>query len=252
MVKKSDRKPKGGKHNPIVIVTCCVLIIVGMVAVSVFINSKNIESDTREKMTTYLQKKYKKDFIVENPNMGVKSFGMSGTWVAYAYADSNKNMTFEVTKSENKDHFTDQYTAKIWSQRETARLNKIAQQNASSSKWKVNASVEIYLAEPLSDTALPDNPKVEEIIKQESGPAYDVNLSYYELQNTSYDDVVRDMERITNSIMNEGIKNVNYKYSVTDNHGKTKKCETTYDRSFDYSYSNIKFCLSSTNQNKGE
>lgn len=93
---------------------------------------------------------------------------------------------------------------------------------------------------------------MEEIIKQESGPAYDVNLSYYELQNTSYDDVVRDMERITNSIMNEGIKNVNYKYSVTDNHGKTKKCETTYDRSFDYSYSNIKFCLSSTNQNKGE
>ena len=252
MVKKSDRKPKGGKYNPMVMVTCCVLIIVGMVAVSVFINSKNIESDTREKMTTYLQKKYKKDFIVENPNMGVKPFGMSGTWVAYAYTDSNKNMTFEVTKSENKDHFTDQYTAKIWSQRETARLNKIAQQNASNSKWKVNASVEIYLAEPLSDTALPDNPKVEEIIKQESGPAYNVNLSYSDLHNTSHDDVVRDMERITSSIMNEGIKNVNYNYSVTDNHGKTKKCETTYDKPFEYSYSNIKFCLSSTNQNKGE
>ena len=104
MVKKSDRKPKGGKYNPMVMVTCCVLIIVGMVAVSVFINSNNIESDTREKMTTYLQKKYKKDVSVESPNMGVKPFGMSGTWVAYAYADSNKNMTFEVTKSENNDH----------------------------------------------------------------------------------------------------------------------------------------------------
>jgi len=64
MVKKSDRKPKGGKHNPIVIVTCCVLIIVGMVAVSVFINSKNIESDTREKMTTYLQKNIKRILLL--------------------------------------------------------------------------------------------------------------------------------------------------------------------------------------------
>ena len=64
MVKKSDRKPKGGKYNPMVMVTCCVLIIVGMVAVSVFINSKNIEFDTREKMTTYLQKNIKRILLL--------------------------------------------------------------------------------------------------------------------------------------------------------------------------------------------
>ena len=149
----------------------------------------------------------------------------------------------EFIKAEDRDSFSDQYTAKIWSQRETTRLNKIAQQNASNSKWRVNASVEIYLAEPLADTALPDNPKVEEIIKQDYGPAYTVNLSYFELQNTSYDDVVRDMERITSNVTNNGIKNVNYNYSVTNSKGVIKRCKTTYDKPFDHSYNDIKDCL---------
>lgn len=201
------------------------------------------EWSTALSMSDYLRKKYNQEFIVEKPRLSVAGLGIEGTWGADAHPVNNKNLTFRIIKAEGRDSFSDQYTAKIWSQRETARLNKIAQQNASSSKWKVNASVEIYLAEPLADTARPDNPKMEEIVKQESGPAYDVNLSYYELQNTSYDDVVRDMERITNSIMNEGIKNVNYKYSVTNRQGITKKCKVTYDKPFNYSYANIKNCL---------
>ena len=245
---KNTNAKRGASKRTMWIIMAVVLIP----AAIIFWNTTGRPLAAQASMKRYLEDKYKEGFEVGYPSVSGGGLGIEGTWGADAHPVNNKNLTFRIIKAENRDSFSDQYTAKIWSQRETARLNKIAQQNASSSKWKVNASVEIYLAEPLSDTALPDNPKVEEIIKQESGPAYDVNLSYYELQNTSYDDVVRDMERITNSIMNEGIKKVNYKYSVTDNHGKTKKCETTYDRSFDYSYSNIKFCLSSTNQNKGE
>lgn len=235
---EKQSKTSHQKRRLLKVVSIIVAIVMLFVAHNVV-----TEWSTALSMSDYLRKKYNQEFVVEKPRLSVAGLGIEGTWGADAHPVNNKNLTFRIIKAENRDSFSDQYTAKIWSQRETARLNKIAQQNASNSKWKVNASVEIYLAEPLSDTALPDNPKVEEIIKQESGPAYDVNLSYYELQNTSYDDVVRDMERITNSIMNEGIKNVNYNYSVTDRQGITKKCKVTYDKPFSYSYANIKNCL---------
>lgn len=235
---EKQSKTSHQKRRLLKVVSIIVAIVMLFVAHNVV-----TEWSTALSMSDYLRKKYNQEFVVEKPRLSVAGLGIEGTWGADAHPVNNKNLTFRIIKAENRDSFSDQYTAKIWSQRETARLNKIAQQNASSSKWKVNASVEIYLAEPLSDTALPDNPKVEEIIKQESGPAYDVNLSYYELQNTSYDDVVRDMERITNSIMNEGIKNVNYNYSVTDRQGITKKCKVTYDKSFEHSHNNIKNCL---------
>ena len=194
-------------------------------------------------MSHYLRKKYNQEFVVGTPSLSSAGLGFAGTWGADAHPVNNKNLTFRIIKAEDRDSFSDQYTAKIWSQRETTLLNKIAQQNASNSKWRVNASVEIYLAEPLADTALPDNPKVEEIIKQDYGPAYTVNLSYFELQNTSYDDVVRDMERITSNVTNNGIKNVNYNYSVTNSKGVIKRCKTTYDKPFDHSYNDIKDCL---------
>lgn len=235
---EKQSKTSHQKRRLLKVVSIIVAIVMLFVAHNVV-----TEWSTALSMSDYLRKKYNQEFVVEKPRLSVAGLGIEGTWGADAHPVNNKNLTFRIIKAENRDSFSDQYTAKIWSQRETARLNKIAQQNASSSKWKVNASVEIYLAEPLSDTALPDNPKVEEIIKQESGPAYDVNLSYYELQNTSYDDVVRDMERITNSIMNEGIKNVNYNYSVTNRQGITKKCKVTYDKSFEHSHNNIKNCL---------
>ena len=49
----------------------------------------------------------------------------------------------------------------------------------------VVAQPQTYAGLLVQAVGLEHNPKVEEIIKQESGPAYDVNLSYYELQNTS-------------------------------------------------------------------
>lgn len=236
---KNTNAKRGASKRTMWIIMAVVLIP----AAIIFWNIAGRPLAAQASMKGYLEDKYKERFEVGYPSVSGGGLGIEGTWGADAHPVNNKNLTFRIIKAENRDSFSDQYTAKIWSQRETARLNKIAQQNASNSKWKVNASVEIYLAEPLADTARPDNPKMEEIIKQESGPAYDVNLSYYELQNTSYDDVVRDMERITNSIMNEGIKNVNYKYSVTNRQGITKKCKVTYDKPFNYSYANIKNCL---------
>lgn len=58
-----------------------------------------------------------------------------------------------------------------------------------------------------------------------------------------YDDIVRDIERIANSITNNCIKNVNYNYSITNRQEIIKKCKTTYDKPFDNSYDNIKNCL---------
>ncbi len=52
--------------------------------------------------------------------------------------------------------------------------------------------------------------------------------------------VVRDMGRTTKSVTSNGIKNVNYNYSITNRQGIIKKCKTTYDKSFDRSYDNIK------------
>jgi hypothetical protein len=236
---KNTNAKRGASKRTMWIIMAVVLIP----AAIIFWNIAGRPLSAQASMKRYLEDKYKERFEVGYPSVSGGGLGIEGAWGADAHPVNNKNLTFRIIKAENRDSFSDQYTAKIWSQRETARLNKIAQQNASSSKWKVNASVEIYLAEPLSDTALPDNPKVEEIIKQESGPAYDVNLSYYELQNISYDDVVRDMERITNSIMNEGVKNVNYNYSVTNRQGITKKCKVTYDKPFEHLHNNIKNCL---------
>lgn len=219
-----------------------VLIVIAIVML--FVSCSVIRKwSTALSMSHYLRKKYNQEFVVGTPSLSSAGLGFAGTWGADAHPVNNKNLTFRIIKAEDRDSFSDQYTAKIWSQRETARLNKIAQQNASNSKWRANASVEIYLAEPLADTALPDNPKVEEIIKQDYGPAYNVNLSYFELQNTSYDDVVRDMERITSNVTNNGIKNVNYNYSVVNSKGVIKRCKTTYDKPFDHSYDNIKNCL---------
>ena len=98
------------------------------------------EWSTALSMSDYLRKKYNQEFIVEKPRLSVAGLGIEGTWGADAHPVNNKNLTFRIIKAEGRDSFSDQYTAKIWSQRETARLNKIAQQNASSSKWKVNAS----------------------------------------------------------------------------------------------------------------
>ena len=182
-----------------------VLVVTALVVLFVVCNVVKIWS-TSLSMSHYLRKKYNQEFVVGTPSLSSAGLGFAGTWGADAHPVNNKNLTFRIIKAEDRDSFSDQYTAKIWSQRETARLNKIAQQNASNSKLRVNASVDIYLAEPLADTALPDNPKVEEIIKQDYEPAYNVNLSYFELQNTSYDDVVRDMERITSNVTNNGIK----------------------------------------------
>ena len=188
-----------------------VLIVIAIVML--FVSCSVIRKwSTALSMSNYLRKKYNQEFVVEEPSLSAAGLGVEGTRGADAH-------------------------------RETTRLNKVAQQNVSNSKWKVKVSVEIYLAEPLADTALPDNPKVEEIIRQDYGPAYNVNLSYFELQNTSYDDIVRDMERIAKSVTNSGIKNVNYNYSITNRQGIIKKCKTTYDKPFDNSYDNIKNCL---------
>ena len=235
---KKQSKPSLWKRRLLKVV----LVVTALVVLFVACNVVKIWS-TNLSMSHYLRKKYNQEFVVGTPSLSSAGLGFAGTWGADAHPVNNKNLTFRIIKAEDRDSFSDQYTAKIWSQRETTRLNKIAQQNASNSKWRVNASVEIYLAEPLADTALPDNPKVEEIIKQDYGPAYTVNLSYFELQNTSYDDVVRDMERIANSITNNCIKNVNYNYSITNRQEIIKKCKTTYDKPFDNSYNNIKGCL---------
>lgn len=105
-------------------------------------------------------------------------------------------------------------------------------------------SVDIYLAEPLADTARPDHPKMEDIIKQDHGLSYTVGLFYEELESdTSIDDVVNDANRITSVIRASNIHNLDINYSISTKHGKTKKCETTYDKPFDYSYDNIKSCL---------
>lgn len=201
-------------------------------------------SETKNKMAIYLHNKYNKDFEVGRPKLSGGGLDVLGTWEADAYPTDDKSMMFRIIKAENRDSFSDQYTAKIWSQRETARLNKIAQQNASSSKWKVNASVEIYLAEPLADTARPDNPKMESIIKQDHGLSYTVELSYKGLEiDTSVDDMVNDANRITSAIRDSNIHNLDINYSISTKHGKTKKCETTYDKPFNYSYDNIKNCL---------
>lgn len=235
---KKQSKPSLWKRRLLKVV----LVVTALVVLFVACNVVKIWSINLS-MSHYLRKKYNQEFVVGTPSLSSAGLGFAGTWGADAHPVNNKNLTFRIIKAEDRDSFSDQYTAKIWSQRETTRLNKIAQQNASNSKWRVNASVEIYLAEPLADTALPDNPKVEEIIKQDYGPAYTVNLSYFELQNTSYDDVVRDMERITSNVTNNGIKNVNYNYSVTNSKGVIKRCKTTYDKPFDHSYNNIKGCL---------
>ena len=237
---KNTNAKRGASKRTMWIIMAVVLIP----AAIIFWNIAGRPLATQASMKGYLEDKYKERFEVGYPSVSGGGLGIEGTWGADAHPVNNKNLTFRIIKAENRDSFSDQYTAKIWSQRETARLNKIAQQNASNSKWKVNASVEIYLAEPLADTARPDNPKMENIIKQDHGLSYTVELSYKGLESdTSVDDMVNDANRITSVIRDSNIHNLDINYSISTKHGKTKKCETTYDKPFDYSYDNIKNCL---------
>lgn len=77
-------------------------------------------------MSEYLKNKYNKDFEVGRPKLSGGGLDVLGTWEADAYPTDDKSMMFRIIKAENRDNFSDQYTAKIWSQRETARLNSSA------------------------------------------------------------------------------------------------------------------------------
>ena len=237
-------KVKKSKSYRLLIAICSVTTLIIVIAIALHVKNENKIYNAQNGMSEYLKNKYNKDFEVGRPKLSGGGLDVLGAWEADAYPTDDKSMVFRIIKAENRDNFSDQYTAKIWSQRETARLNRIAQQNASSSKWKVTASVEIYLAEPLSDIALPDNPKMENIIKQDHGLSYTVGLSYEDLESdTSMDDMVNDANRITSVIRASNIHNLDINYSISTRYGKTKKCETTYDKPFDYSYDNIKNCL---------
>lgn len=228
-----------------------ILLVTVAAALNIYIKNEEAVSETKNKMTIYLHNKYNKYFEVSRPKLSGGGLDVLGTWEADAYPTDDKSMMFRIIKAENRDNFSDQYTAKIWSQRETARLNKIAQQNASNSKWKVNASVEIYLAEPLADTARPDNPKMENIIKQDHGLSYTVTLSYGNVDASSFDNVVSDSKRITDFIRKDKeVKNLNVDYLVKTTTGSIKKCSGRYYKSFDYSYDSIKTCLNNTNQDE--
>lgn len=242
---KNTNAKRGASRRTMWIITAVVLIP----AAIILWNTTGRPLATQADMKRYLEDKYKEKFEVERPNLSGGGLGVEGTWGADAYPIDNKDLKFRIIKAENRDSFSDQYTAKVWSQRETTRLNKIAQQNASNSKWKVKASVEIYLAEPLADTARPDNPKVEEIIKRDHGLSYTVTLSYENVDASSFDDVVSDSKRITDFIQkNKEVKNLNVDYLVKTTTGSTKKCSGRYYKSFDYSYDSIKTCLNNTNQ----
>lgn len=242
---KNTNAKRGASKRTMWIIMAVVLIS----AAIIFWNIAGRPLVAQASMKGYLEDKYKERFEVGYPSVSGGGLGIEGTWGADARPVNNKNLTFRIIKAENRDSFSDQYTAKIWSQRETARLNKIAQQNASNSKWKVNASVEIYLAEPLADTARPDNPKMENIIKQDHGLSYTVTLSYGNVDTSSFDNVVSDSKRITDFIRKDKeVKNLNVDYLVKTTTGSIKKCSGRYYKSFDYSYDSIKTCLNNTNQ----
>ena len=224
------------------VILVAIAVIVGLFYASWLIKVNNAQGSMKE----YLQDKYGKEFKVDRPTLNNGGFGVSGAWSAYAYPDDNKEDGFRVMKSENGDDFADQYTALIWSQRETRRISNVVQNNTA--EWKAGVSVSIYLDQPLSEIAVPENPKVEDIIKEESGPSYTVNLHYSEIKPDSIDLIVSDMERITNHIKNEGIRNVNYNYSVVMKNGSESRCSATYNKQFDYSAAGIKNCLSSTKE----
>lgn len=245
---KKNKSTSGSqkKVNLVVTIAATVIILIIACCIGLHLKSEAVISGTRDSMATYLKNKYGKDFEVGRPKLSGSGLGISGTWSADAYPADNKEDRFSVIKSETRENFADQYTALIWSKRETERINNVVQNNTK--EWKTSASVSIYLDQPLSETALPENPKVEDIIKEESGPAYTVNLHYSEINPDSIDLIVADMERITNHIKSEGVRNVNYNYSVVMKNGSENICSVGYNKQFDYSYVGIKNCLSSAKE----
>lgn len=230
------------KKRFLLISSIFLIVSVFVVIYGSYVNTSKRGDAVQSSMKEYLQNKYGKAFEVERPTLSNGGLGVSGTWGAEAYPVGSTENRFSVMKSENRGSFADQHTALIWSQRETRRINELFQNSAK--EWKVNASVDIYLDQPLSETALPESPMLEDIIKEESGPSYTVNLHYSEIKPDSIDLIVADMERVTNHIKTEGIRNVNYNYSVVVKNGSENTCSVGYNKQFDYSHTGIKNCLS--------
>lgn len=222
------------------------LLVIGVIAIAILTVILGIpalrEEHARASMSGYLKNKYKQEFVVTKPALEGGGLGVDGVWNATAHPKSDESLSFDIIKSENKDSFADQYTALVWSQRETDSLNKMVRSDTA--KWRINILVNIYLSEPFSDRELPDSGNMKNILQQDYGLSYTVNIKYSGVSSDSLGDTVSDAKRITDIIQKDrGVKNFNVDYLIEMNDGSVKKCSGKYYKQFDFSLDSITRCL---------
>ena len=222
------------------------LLAAGVITVAtlslVLINSSLKEEYIRTDMSNYLKNKYNRDFKVDRPKLGSKGIGFSGTWSADAHPNDDDSMKFKIIRSEDKSSFADQYTALVWSKSEESRIKKIIEKK--DSRLKLDVRVKIYLAEPLSDKATPDSTKREEVIKQDHGMSYTLDLKYSNIDKSDKENAIRNAEIIVKHLRDiDGVRNLDINYSIVGKDNSISKCSMIYDKPYDYSYEGINKCL---------
>ena len=222
------------------------LLAAGVITVAtlslVLINSSLKEEYIRTDMSNYLKNKYNRDFKVDRPKLGSKGIGFSGTWSADAHPNDDDSMKFKIIRSEGKSSFADQYTALVWSKSEESRIKKMIEKK--DSRLKLDVRVKIYLAEPLSDKATPDSTKREEVIKQDHGMSYTLDLKHSNVDESDKENAIRNAEIIVKHLRDiDGVRNLDINYSIVGKDSSTSKCSMIYDKLYDYSYEGISKCL---------
>ena len=152
---KKVSKTKKHKIYKLLIALCSLVILIVAIAIVLHIKNENKISNAQNRMSEYLNNKYKEDFKVERPEYKHGGFGVNGIWMSQAYLVSNPKLKFDIDCSYlNPSDCSDQYIAAIWSVQASRELESIVKEvNTNSNGYKADsARAEIVLSEDLVDS----------------------------------------------------------------------------------------------------
>lgn len=115
-----DEKHKKTTIHKMILAIVIVVGAVVAVAGGVYLKSAVEVNNTQASMKEYLQKKYRQEFVVGNPERRGGGFMVEGYMSAVAYPKDDSTLKFEVKKSSSDTW--DGYADKVWSTNEANRI----------------------------------------------------------------------------------------------------------------------------------
>lgn len=121
--KKKPTSPWHKRYRVLIIIMVAFFLMVVTYAAATSLQNYNEANDARQKMTTYLNNKYGKKFVVENYRVEGDGFAVEGDPTADAYPEENSALRFEIWDrgrfKEGQHAYSDDLVNAIWSAEQT-------------------------------------------------------------------------------------------------------------------------------------